>query len=394
MRRYIACVSVLASALAAGACQPSEPAPPAEGTSQAAAVDDGSAAAAAEPEATEEIAEEETPAEPVAEEPAAEPTWEEQVAASEPLAPQVVPQTVGEITLTAQPCTIEGYTFVDDSSMDVIGAFEVVGDAAYIVDPESNVRRFTIADTADGGCSLTLDASFGRGGVMDFERDIESISSSNDGTVIMSNGVFESQILSGSTGVLLSPCEARSHGFVVLHPAGGWGLGRYVSPEVKRVTLSPDGCTAEPWPWQSPFQGLSAVGFVGDLIIAGGSLAEEVNGRRPHVLVAFDTGGNEVWRQGNVEESFADDGYGWFHAIEACPWGVCVLDSNFRALHLVTAGGTHVGKVALGDLLGLRYAWFADLDVVGDTVWIVAGQERGDSDVYEGLVYRITAQPG
>jgi hypothetical protein len=31
---------------------------------------------------------------------------------------------------------------------------------------------------------------------------------------------------------------------------------------------------------------------------------------------------------------------------------------------------------------------------VGDTVWIVAGQERGDSDVYEGLVYRITAQPG
>ena len=55
--------------------------------------------------------------------------------------------------------------------------------------------------------------------------------------------------------------------------------------------------------------------------------------------------------------------------------------------------GQYKGFVDLKEMFDLRYPWFPDFEIAGGPrgyAYFSAAQERGDSDVYETLVYRVS----
>lgn len=322
----------------------------------------------------------------------AEPTFEEQVAASQPLSPTPADQTTAGLTVHATRCTFEGdVQFLSDSSSRNIGRIEV-DDAGrlYLVDPAYDLRRFTVAGEGDT-CTLTADASFGTAGVLDLQRDIKEISWAS-GKLYASSGIFDSYRL--TDGAVDVTCSQRAR-YLVMAPDGRSGFGTFANSPIARVTFSDTGCEAADWAdFQSPFNNHNVLAFLGRDIAIGGVLSEQVEGSNPRVVAVFDANGREKLRFGKTDREHTPDRFGWVHAIEACGPGICVLDSNYRRLTIWDArSGEFKGHVELKDLFDLRYAWFPDFEITGGrrgVAYFTAAQERGDSDVYEGLVFRVT----
>lgn len=287
-----------------------------------------------------------------------------------------------ELTLTAERCTIEGHAFTGTSTMETIGNFEVFHGQLWIVDGDENVRRFDM-DLTDG-CRLTLDTTFGEGGVMDFERDADTISSGGD-TLVVSTGLFEAYVF-GADGTMRYTCDAPSLGHVYVHPTGEWALASFMRSEFNRVTFGDEACEVERGAVEFPvFRSGQRLAFIGDQTIIGGTLAEEYDGRNPLSVGAAD-GDGLAWRHGNITVRFDDAGYGYVHAIEGCGDYICVLDSNMRRMQVVRPDGSGWQTVEIDDVLGFRYPWLEDMDVADDgTVFIVAAQERDDDESEENI---------
>jgi len=68
-----------------------------------------------------------------------------------------------------------------------------------------------------------------------------------------------------------------------------------------------------------------------------------------------------------------------------------VLDSNYRRLTVWSSKGEFVGSADLSDLLDLSYPWIADFHIADDgQAYFVAANDRKDSDVAEGVIYRVS----
>jgi hypothetical protein len=135
------------------------------------------------------------------------------------------------------------------------------------------------------------------------------------------------------------------------------------------------------------FGNINSVAFLGNLVLVGGVIAEKPS---PRIVVAYTKDGVEKFRFGNEGAGFADDRFGWVHAIELCKTGICTLDANGRDVKLWTDEGGFVGKIQLDALFGLKYPWIPDFAMAkGGTAWFIAAQDRGKSGVAEGLVYRV-----
>jgi len=326
-----------------------------------------------------------------------EPTWEEKIAASAPLTPTPAPQTQGDITLTAVACTTEGHAFLHDSNMRIFQDIVHIGDHLYIVNHAGHVLRFGM-NLADG-CVLTLDTTWGEGGALELPREAKSISRLSDTRLVASTGVFGSYVVNTENGEVAYTCDTRPQGYVRVSPNGDFGLGSFVSAEIARLTFTDSGCSAEVWEHNTPLAGVNFIGFAGDLILAGGRLEEEHDGRQPTNVVAFNAAGEEVWRQGNLTSASADDGYGWVHGLDPCSQGICVIDSNFRSLHILDLEGNHLGKFNLSNLFDMRYPWIAAMSHLGDgrALFSAANTREqleshggGRSDVNEGIIYLVS----
>lgn len=321
------------------------------------------------------------------------PSFEERVKSSTPLAPEPKPAESGGTKVVAQRCKVAGDAFLEASATKVLKAIEVTGDLAYVIDGSGGLRRYRVS--AGDECSFAVDEGFGRQGRLEVQRLLDGLSSDDEGRVVASTGVFGNYLL--KDGGLAYECKAT--GLVQLQRKGGWGIAAYSNGPVRKVVYGDGGCEAEAWiigdlskpaARRGPFTSISAVGFLDNLVLVGGALADTVQNRQPKVVVAYDEKGQERFRLGNTDTTAREDNFGWIHGIVPCKPGVCVLDSNFRRLTMWKKDGVFVGHVQLGELLGLRYPWVPAASNAKGVLYLVAGQDRApDSGVAEGLVYRV-----
>lgn len=320
----------------------------------------------------------------------------ELVAKSIPLQPAPAPQSLAGKNVGAVRCTLNGVELLDDSSFEAIGRIELADDGMlYVIDNEFHVRRFSVEDTADA-CTLTLDTSFGQGGVLDPGSKVKEVSATKGGRLLLSGGFGNTYRL--TKGQVDVTCTTPRQGYLVAAPEGSRILGHFVSPPMREVAFTDATCTAEDWALPSfPLKSVNMVAFVGPNIAVGGQLAEKVGTRNPHVVVVLSKSGAEQYRFGNTDEGFGDDHFGWVHAIEPCGKSICVLDSNFRRLSMWKTGGAFEGAISLSKLFGLDYPWINDMEMIpGNKAFFSVTQQReaqgGEkrSGVYEGMIFRAT----
>ena len=356
---------------------PTTPETPKADAGEAPAVADAAATpaeAAAEPgDAAEEEAE-------------AEPTWEELVASSKPLSPTVAPQKLGEKEITADICTFEGIEVLADSTMDVMNSIAITSDGKlYMVDGEGQIMRFAFKEGDD--CVLVYDSAFGENGKLKLEREIETINVDGNNRLYASNGIFENYVM--NEGTVAYPCETDPNGYIVPSPDGTMGINYWSHADAAKITFSDTECKSEKWAVESPIEMLHSAAFLGDLVLLGGSVKVEGTDKSNNLVLAFNKDGKEQFRIGSTAENIADDTFCWVHGITACPSGICVLDSNCRKMVVYSDKGELTGKIDLSALFGLDYPWYPDFQMVGDVLYVGAGQAREVSDVAQGFIYRV-----
>jgi len=356
---------------------PTPPEPPKADAGEAPVVADAAAEpaeAAAEPEVVEEAEAE------------AEPTWEELVASSKPLSPTVAPQKLGEKDITADICTFEGFELLGKSTMDVINSIAVTADGKlYLVDGEGQIMRFTFKE--GDACVLVHDAAFGENGKLKLEREIETINVDANNRLYASNGIFENYVM--NEGTVAYKCETDPNGYIVPFQDGTMGINYWSHADAAKITFSDTECKSEKWAVESPIEMLHSAAFLGDLVLLGGSVKVEGTDKSNNLVLAFNKDGKEQFRIGSTAENIADDTFCWVHGITACPSGICVLDSNCRKMVVYSDKGELTGKIDLSALFGLDYPWYPDFQMVGDVLYVGAGQAREVSDVAQGFIYRV-----
>src|SRR5690606_11964769 len=108
----------------------------------------------------------------------------------------------------------------------------------------------------------------------------------------------------------------------------------------------------------------------------------------------FDKGALEPRFMVGSAEFTDPDAFGYIHAIQQCNDQICVMDSNMRDMLVFTMKGEMVGEVDMGKLLGLRYPWINDFQMVDQTAWVIAANNRENSELAEGIVYRVRGFDG
>jgi hypothetical protein len=331
---------------------------------------------------------------PTASAAAAKPNFDELVAASKPVVASPADQPLGKYTVKAEVCTIEGGGPLGTSRSSVMPSIAIQGNRAWASNGKEELLAYQISTS--GGCKLTPVASFGANGVLATDPKTRTVSASKD-LVVASNGVFGSSVIKGDK--LYYKCDARPQGYVAIHSSGKWGIGNFANATVAKVSFTDTNCTSQPWVFENMSQptrkgdltNVNSVGFMGDTVLVGGIIAKTVNPKEPRVVLGLNAAGKELFRLGNLEKSFADDGLGWVHAVSGCGVGICVLDGNYKKLALWTSTGTFIGKVELDKLFGVKSPWINSFAVAPDkSLYFVAGVDRDGGKVAEGLVFRVT----
>ena len=301
--------------------------------------------------------------------------------------------TVAGIELVAEQCDfvagdVIGADEPDHFASIAVGGFDVFL-AGQVGDVETGLMKFVQAD--EPNCSLVPDTGFGTAGVLELGESINHVSGAQNGAVAASNVIFGTWLVNANGQA--AACERGS--FAEISPDGQVGFGFF--PGLNKLgrhdftagcSYEADAVAVESQP--NP----SAAGWVSDdLFVIGGFLADGGAG-----VTALDRAGNERWTVGGSPGDLGDLGYGAISAVSGCGGNVCVVDSNFRTMHVLDAAtGSQLGIVDLQELTGLRINWFNSLaeEPASGTLWLTGGLRQLDpggstSDRVQGLVYRIT----
>lgn len=323
--------------------------------------------------------------------------FEERVKASKPLEQKTEEQAIPGGKVSAEICEVEGGPLLAKSNMDLFRAVRVVGSRLFAVTgTDDTIHAYTIG--AGPKCTLTVDKSWNDGALK--LAHVERLARDEAGNLWASTGVFGAKRF-GKDGKESGKCDGKPLGYLFAHPNGKLAIGTFANSTVAKVALAADGtCKTEPWAFtdlsqaakrKGPLSNAQAVGFVGDTIFMGGTLAKEVDPNGPNVILALDASGKEKFRMGNTARGATDDRFGWVHAIAPCKAGVCVLDSNYRRVTLWKSAGAFVASVDLSKLFDLKYPWIADFDrdKAGATYFVTGQDREGAKGVAQGTVYRV-----
>lgn len=246
----------------------------------------------------------------------------------------------------------------------------------YVADGSSKLGVYAVG----AGCSLSLDKSVGTNGGLRGPREIATLSSANEGTVIASNGAFDGTLIRNDK--VVGPC---SHHYMAIHPSGAWGLGAFVGSDVEKFTVNGDKCTTAPWVLRNlgedaarkgPFRNVNSISFGYGLALVGGILATE---RETRVVIGFDEAGTEQLRFG-AEDVQSAGHFGWVHSVAECGGGFCVADGNYSRISVWTREGALIGAITMDRIFGT-------------TVTRVLALASWDNDVIVGISARTSAGP-
>ncbi|MEL7207594.1 MAG: hypothetical protein AAGK32_05085, partial [Actinomycetota bacterium] len=297
------------------------------------------------------------------------------------------------MTWTAQQCAFPDGHRIGDRASEHFSSLAVTGDGVFLAgqDGTEGTGLAKYQPTAGGdGCVLTVDASWGDGGVLHFDREIDYVTGSPSGRLAASRSVFTTWIVDGASGASIE-CDGGDR--TDLSPDGAVAYGHFPgSPELDRYEIDGSGCVVTSGAVTVASQdNPTAGGWIDDdLYLIGGFNDEGAS------VTALDRSGNERWRAGGSRIDDGETGYGTITAVAPCGPHVCVLDSNFRDVHVLErGGGEQIGLLDLRELSGLPINWFNDLATGPDgALWVAAGLDQllpsGESaEQIQGLVYRI-----
>lgn len=266
-------------------------------------------------------------------------------ASAAPAPEPVVPaEKIGEVTLGTARVSLEECPLdppLSAEGRDPIHSIALSGDRLFLANGTKEVRAYAMKP----GCKLVLDPAFAERGVLRLDREIALLSADARGTLLASNGVFDSyRVRDGKA-------TACGRNYVALHPSGGWGLTSFANSTVHKLTGLDGACKLEPWILKDlsddarrvgPFKTVGAIGFARGLTLVGGVLT-----KGPSVVIGFDDEAKEKVRLGNETPGASQDVIGWVHAIAGCRPGFCIADANYRAISVWSPTGAFVGRVPL-----------------------------------------------
>ncbi len=237
---------------------------------------------------------------------------------------------------------------------------------------------------------LTVDKMF-EGGVMKLSDTFEYLSSVKDGTLYVSQGVFNTLAL--KDGKVLK--DNSVSGDVVMHPGGKWGLSFWANADVKKVTAAKGMLTEEPWVLtglsdpaarKGRFSMVSCVAISDKRIYVAGNDSKNGDAQR---IAVFDLEGNELFTFGATEWT-DDDAFGSVTGIVETKNGILVQDGNSRAYKLFSKDGAFIGSVDADALLGTSYPWLSSMIPADNGVYVAGAQRRNDQSCDELLIFKIT----
>jgi len=327
----------------------------------------------AEAEETEEEAEDEEPALP-----------------PEPEAASPEAQTEGDVTVSAVQCTVEGGDPIhyDNFSTPGIGV-SPDGSTAWLVDQDRKLRKYSIGGEGEQ-CTLTLDTSFGEGGMLDLGFG-DSMGGRVEGVDVDASGnVYVSASMSGAVRVTPSGEITRcddSRGALSVMDDGSWGVAIFAS-SARKVTWTDEGCTVEDYEYQEPYERASTFSFTDGHLWIAGSVATNTFRAQRYSLAGAPAGERWGGDELNDPDKICSPGN-----VVTGSRGPVVLDQNCRSLIVASSNdGEVASRVNAMHLLGLRYPWVENITEPRDGVaYVQASHERGrGTRHYDSYVFRVS----
>lgn len=298
---------------------------------------------------------------------------------SQPLAPDPQVISVADRNLVPVRCTLKGIEFLGDEKIKhtfhLITQIEIGTDGKlYVIHNREYIHRFNVAGN-DSNCILTLDTSFDANEQSYFYKDLMAIAGN---TLYTSGHIFNVD----QTGI--SKIGGSCPSDLIVRPDGQSGLGYddYGSKLLK-VILNEGRCESEEWSgFTNMFNALGIITWIGESDFAIGGPLRGGNGR--WIVAVFDANGREKLRFGDDERVMfgIDD-------LEQCGQDYCILNSNLRNLTIWDSRGNLKGTINLGTLFDLSYPWLPDFTIHSGFAWFTTIQERQDTGVKEGNIYRV-----
>jgi hypothetical protein len=292
------------------------------------------------------------------------------------------PQKLGGRSITGEVCKTNGPVMKDPSFAKAIGELALGADGSiFVLDDAREVRKYLA--NAGGTCELTLDPSFGDGGVLAVgeggDQKPDTLVSDAAGDVYVSGWTLAPTKIAGGK-IVGEVCDRTGR----LHVAPSGDAG---TMEGRKLKLERGGkCTAEDvrasGSWD-PKINLSLVLPFGDgLAFVGQEGAATKIG-----LAGADGRVRTMLGAGDGEEEICSLG-----AVARCGLGVCVMDANCRHLRVWNDDGAWIGAGELGAMTGLRYPWPVGFAVGKGVAYMsMSGAPKDDRDDESyGVIVRVT----
>lgn len=279
-------------------------------------------------------------------------------------------------TISAEACQIDVASpiFKHRWFDQAIRAIKILPDGKILIlDHETKLRRFR--SQSSERCELAIDHSFGNNGVLELPKKgkYDTIALDSNGDIILSGFIVKPLKLSGNK--IDTICD--SFGRILIDPHT-----KQATQRRKLISLR-DNCKKQPiklekWPHSRKVSYLRAWK---DNYIATGSIKKLTK------LALHEKNGAVKMMVGDKK---GDTRICNVRTVEPCKFGLCLVDSNCRAMRIWTTDGRFVGKLSLYKLLGLTYPWVNALSV-GRDVSYMAVSHKGlkNKKISVGAIYRI-----
>jgi hypothetical protein len=298
-----------------------------------------------------------------------------------PYVPAPTTLLLGKLKITAAWLGSD-QSIVVDSRYD--NQIAMSGDKLYVLAGDK-LYEYLLTDAKTGSGAISYSD------VMKLDDKYEYMSNTKDGTMYLSQGIFNIIAIRDGSDAVVSDIS----GDVVMHPDGEWGISFWANSDPLIVKSANGTLTSEPWILanlsddtlrKGRFSSISCISISQDRIYVAGNDVENGGTQR---LAVYDLKGKELFTVGSNDWT-ADDGFSSITGIVETSKGFLVLDSNNRALKLFDKKGKFQGTADCDQLFGTNAAWLSCMIPAEDGVLVAATQTRQDESADELLVFHVT----
>ena len=301
----------------------------------------------------------------------------------------------------ATRCAVPGPALIGTCRAEIRSIAATLDGDLYLIDEGNNLRSYHLAQ--GDGCVLTLDTSFGTGGIIAPPPD-RQILQSFESPVYMRSGGPDLRVAFGPdstayvydfllgiykvTGATLAPVCTDLSGIGWFGATGKKSLTMLRGGELFDVKVGRKQCSIAPITVDAPVGMRAPAAFANGALYVAGSHAE--NGANV-VVRLFEASATAIY---GAADSFDPGGLCSINAMAECGDQLCVADGNCQELDAYTRDGVPVSATKLSDVVGERYYAIRDLQAAPDGgLWIAVtlktDEWSADDPRCEGALFRL-----